>query len=792
MLASFNWLKEFVTIDQDVKTFGDTLTMAGTKVETITPVNEKVRGIVTGKITKIEKHPNADRLRVCTVAFGENKTLPIITNAQNVYEGAVVPVALDGAIIDTGTQINASEMRGVRSEGMMCSVKEMGLDTSLFNKEATQQVYIFPEGTESGLDVRDLFWVDDQIIDIELTANRGDCQSIYGIAKEAAAALDQPIKPVELYQSTENDSEIENYLNVAVKDPHCKRYTAKVFKVNKIEPSPIWMQRKLLNSGVRPINNIVDVTNYVMIELGQPLHAFDYDHIGTKEIVVNRVDDPTFTTLDGEERKIDNQMMMITNGEKPIAIAGIMGGLNSEITDQTQYMVLESAFFDKTSIRTTSRKLGLRTEASARYEKGSYAELCETASLRAAYLLEKIGACTAISGMIDVYPNPEENYQIKVNCDWINRYLGIQISEDEIVSILKRLFLSVDVLDGHTLMITVPNERQDLRIREDIAEEVARIYGYDKIPNTLMQGSTLIGQKTAAQKYQQQVENFLIGAGYYQTMTTSFTSPRMIEAMRLEGSENPIKIVNPLGEDTSIMRFTLAGQQLELIAMNHSRKNPSGQFFEIAATYHENENKAELPIQRNHLVLSMYNAGDFYTMKGILEALLRNQDVRFEMGGRDLFHPGRKAIITVNGEQIGDFGEIHPVVAKQLSLPKRVYLAELDFDKMTELNAGHTVKYKNLPKYPASQRDLAVVIDNNIPAIKVRDIIRAHRGDIIESIKLFDVYRGEQIPKNKKSLAYSITFRHSDRTLKDQEINEVMDAIVSELQTKLNAQLRDE
>jgi phenylalanyl-tRNA synthetase beta chain len=793
MLASFNWLKEFVNIDQDVQTFGDILTMSGTKVETITPINENVKGIVTGKIIEIKKHPNADHLYLCTVDFGNNKTLPIVTNAQNVFEGAIVPVALDGAIIDTGTQINASEVRDVRSEGMMCSVKEMGLDTSLFNKEATQKVYIFPQGTEIGADVRELYWVNDHVIDIELTANRGDCQSIYGIAKEAAAALDQPIRPVELYQtSKEQNSEIENYLQVDVKDDHCKRYTAKVLKVNKIEPSPIWMQRKLLNSGVRPINNIVDVTNYVMIELGQPLHAFDYDNIGTKKIVVSCVQNPTFTTLDGEERKIDDQMMMITNGEKPIAIAGIMGGLNSEITEKTQFMVLESAFFDKTSIRTTSRKLGLRTEASSRYEKGSYAELCKMASLRATYLLEKIGACTAVPGFIDIYPNPEEKFSITVDCQWVNQYLGIHISKEDMIAILKRLFLEVDALEGEKIKVTVPNDRQDLRIREDIAEEVARIYGYDKIPNTLMQGSTLIGHKTDAQQYQEQVENLLIGAGFYQTMTTSFTSQKIIESMRLQDNEAPVKILNPLGEDTSIMRFTLAGQQLELISMNYNRKNPKGRFFEIAATYHVNSNSDELPIQKKHLVLSTYHDGDFYDLKGVIEMLFQHQNVRFEAGGRELYHPGRKAVVTVNGKRIGDFGEIHPVVAKQLSLPKRVYLAELDFDEMIALNAGYTAKFKSLPKYPASQRDLAVVIDIDVPAVKVEDVINRHRGDIIESVKLFDVYQGEQIPDDKKSLAYTITFRHADRTLKDREINKVMNAIVSELQDELQAQLRDE
>lgn len=794
MLVSLNWLKEYVKVDQDVKTFGDTLTMSGTKVESIQPVNDNVEGIKAGKIVKINPHPNADKLVICDVDFGDGKPIQIITSAKNVYEGAVVPVALDGSTIADGTKMKTTDFRGVKSQGMMCSVEEMGLDKNLFTKDIVNGIYILPEDTPLGTDMRELFWVDDHIIDIELTANRGDCQSVYGVAREAAAALDEGIKPLDLYTDTA-DSQIEDHLHVSVESDLCSRYTARMFKVKKIEPSPIWMQRKLLNSGVRPINNIVDVTNYVMLEVGQPLHAFDYRSIGTDQIVVKTCDDKTVTTLDGQERDIDPDMLMITNGEKPIAVAGVMGGQNSEITDDTEYVVLESACFNRFSIRHTSRKLGLRTEASARYEKGTFPALCETAALRATKLFEAIGACEVIPGTIDVYPHPEEQQTITVDTDWIGQFLGIDISQEEIITILKRLFLPVEALDAKTIVVTVPDYRQDLRIREDIAEEVARIYGYDKIPNTIMSGSTLVGLKTPAQLYESKVEDFLIGQGFYQTMTTSFSSEKAIADMNLTGVEKPVKIMNPLGEDSAVMRSTLAGEQLILMSMNHSRKNPEGRFFEIASTYHDNPNDKELPIETKHLVMSAYHSGSFYDFKGVIELMLETsgaKNVRFEAGGVNLFHPGRKAIITIDGDEVGQFGEVHPVVAKRYDLPKHTLLAEFNFEKLTAVAIQNVVHFKDLPKYPASDRDLAVVVDEDVPAATVHDIIMRHQNGVIESVNLFDVYRGTQIPEDKKSLAFSIKFRHADRTLTDDDINPIVEDIVEDLKKDLGASLREE
>jgi len=796
MLVSLKWLKEYVNVDMDVKTFGDILTMSGTKVESIETVSETMSGILTGKILKVNPHPNADKLVVCDVDLGAEKgVLPIITSATNVFEGAVVPVAVAGAVLADGTKMKASNFRGVKSQGMMCSVEEMGMNTHLFTKEVLNGIYILPADTEAGLDVRSLMWVDDAIIDVELTANRSDCQSMYGIAREAAAALDEPVQPIPLYDpQKEGASEIESHLSVKVESPLCPRYVAKMFKVREIAPSPLWMQLKLLNCGVRPINNIVDVTNYVMLEMGQPLHAFDYKSLDSDQIVVKTTDAKSVVTLDDVEREIDDAMLMITNGRVPVAIAGVMGGANSEITDQTEYVVLESACFDKASIRQTAKKVGLRTEASARYEKGLYPSLAETAALRATYLFETIGACEVVPGMIDVYQEPSAPRTITVDAAWINRFIGIDLTPAEMVKILKRLFLTTELCENGTLIVTVPEYRQDLNIREDIAEEIARIYGYDKIPSTIMGGTTLVGLKTEEQKYKDRLTDLLIGNGYYQTMTTSFSSAKRIEMMNLIKKEELVVIKNPLGEENSVMRNTLAGHQLETIGLNYNRKIPQARFFEMAKTYHVNPDPADLPVERTHLVLSGYGDMDFYELKGTVEAILRMSgiaDWAFAAGGDDLFHPGRRAVITAAGKEVGQIGEIHPAVVKNYKLPKRVYLAELDFDAL--FAASHLdIRYSDLPKFPSSSRDLALLMDEGVPAAAIAAVIDRYGKEIVEEIKLFDVYTGEQIPEGKKSLAYSIVFRHPERTLTDDDINPVIDAIIKDLNDSLGAQLRDE
>jgi len=798
MLVSFKWLKEFVEIDDNPIEFGDKMTMSGTKVETITPVSETVEGIVAGKINKIDQHPDADRLVVCTVDIGQPETLTIVTSATNVFEGAVVPIAVIGSRIADGTKMKKAKFRGIESFGMFCSVEELGMDTTLFSDEIKNGIYILPEETAIGTDMKSLVWVDDTIIDFELTANRADCQSIYGIAREAAATLNKPILPIALYQDSaaKTDQTIDDFLSVSVENEElCSRYTAKLLKVKKIEASPLWMQVKLLNSGVRPINNIVDVTNYVMLEMGQPLHAFDYDSLKSKELVVKTTEkDKTVVTLDGQKRPIDNTILMITNGTYPVAIAGIMGGENSEIKDATEYVVLESACFDKTSVRRSAKKMGLRTEASARFEKGISPELAEKASRRATALLLEIGACDVIDGFIDLHKALPAPVEIEINPTWINQFIGIDLSAKEMMDILNRLFLKTTLISEDKINVEIPAYRQDLVIREDIAEEIARIYGYNNIPSTIMGGTTLIGGKTIEQSYESLMTELLMSCGYNQTLTTSFTGKTAIEALNM-GIEDQelVKIMNPLGEDSAIMRPTLIGEQLNIINLNYNRKNSKGRFFEIANTYHVNDDPAELPHQVKKMVISGYGDMDYFDIKGVVELLLKQShitDARFLLEGPDLFHPGRKATIKVEDTIVGVIGEIHPLVVKAVSLPKRTYVCELNMDVLQELKSSD-IKFVELPKFPGSSRDIAVVLDQAIPAEDIERTILSHNTGIIENVELFDIYTGEQVDPGKKSLAYSISFRRSDRTLKEDDISPVMDAILSDLAEQYHAQLRD-
>ncbi|WP_041668683.1 phenylalanine--tRNA ligase subunit beta [Acetobacterium woodii] len=791
MLVSLNWLKEYVDIKMSAYDFGEALTMSGTKVETLTVVSENVSNIFTGRITKIERHPNADKLVICVVAMGDDERI-IVTAATNVFEGAVVPVAVDGAVIANGTKIGTNDFRGQLSYGMFCSIEELGMNADLFSKEITEGIFILPDDTPLGMDVRKLLWLDDVIIDVELTANRSDCQSIIGIAREAAATLDLPINDYEIYTATENDNTIEDFLTVKIENEACPRYVAKMLKVKKIEASPLWMQVKLLNSGVRPINNIVDVTNYVMLELGQPLHAFDYDSLRSKEIIVKTTTDKKIVTLDNKERALDESMLMITNGKSPVAVAGVMGGENSEITEKTTLIVLESANFNKSSVRLTAKQLNLRTEASSRYEKGVDPELARTAALRATQLFLKIGACEVIEGMIDVYPQAETLRKVNLDVDWLNSFIGISLTIDEVVKILTQLFFKVQKISDTIIAAEVPSYRQDIVLREDLAEEVARIFGYDNIPKTIMGGETMIGGKTPIQKYADDLKVLLVGQGYYETLTTSFTSEKRLKALNTQVDKNLITLINPLGTENSIMRPTLIGHQLEVISLNYNRKNPDGRFFELSNTYLRSKNSNELPREEKMLVISTYGGDDYFELKGMVELLLEHSGIKypeFIAGGSDFLHPKRKAEIFINGNKIGEIGEIHPMVVKSYELPKRCYVCQLSFDLLYK-GAAIDNKFVDLPKFPGSNRDLAIQLEQDIPAAAIERIIRKNSGDILENIELFDVYTGSQIPDGYKSLAYSLNFRHHERTLNDNDINPVIDRILDELKTTFNAKLR--
>ena len=792
MLVSLNWLKEFVDIKMSPYDFGEALTMSGTKVETLTVVAENVANIFTGKITKIEPHPNADKLIVCTVDMGTDERV-IVTAARNVFVGAIVPVAVDGAVLANGTKIGTNDFRGLLSYGMFCSIEELGMNTDLFSKEIMEGILILPENTPLGMDARELLWLDDVIIDVELTANRSDCQSIIGIAREASATLDLPMAGFTTYVATESANQIADYLSVKIEDPACPRYVAKMLKVKKIEASPLWMQIKLQNSGVRPINNIVDVTNYVMLELGQPLHAFDYDSLQSQEIVVKTTTNKKIVTLDDKERDINETMLMITNGKAPVAIAGVMGGENSEITETTSLIVLESANFNKGSVRLTAKQLGLRTEASARFEKGVDPELAGVAALRATQLLLEIGACEVIEGLIDVYPKVASLKKVSLDVNWFNTFVGISLTIDEIAKMLTRLFFKVEKSADHVLEVEVPSYRLDIDLKEDLAEEVVRIFGYDMIPGTIMGGETMVGGKTPVQKFEDTLKNILVGQGYYETLTSSFTSEKRLHGLNSQLEDNLIPLINPLGEENSIMRHTLIGHQLEVISLNYNRKNPYGLFFELSNTYRKNSKPGELPIEEQKLAISSYGSEDYFELKGVVELLLEQSGIKypdFIAGGSDFLHPGRKAEIFVEGIKLGEIGEIHPIVVKNYELPKRCYVCQLNFAALYDC-ASLDNKFTDLPKFPASNRDLAILLKADIPAAAIETIIRNNSGDILESIDLFDVYTGAQIPDGYKSLAYALNFRHHERTLNDNDINPVIDQILSELKRSFDAQLRE-
>lgn len=792
MLVSLNWLKEFVDIKMSPYDFGEALTMSGTKVETLTVVAENVANIFTGKITKIEPHPNADKLIVCTVDMGTDERV-IVTAARNVFVGAIVPVAVDGAVLANGTKIGTNDFRGLLSYGMFCSIEELGMNTDLFSKEIMEGILILPENTPLGMDARELLWLDDVIIDVELTANRSDCQSIIGIAREASATLDLPMAGFTTYVATESANQIADYLSVKIEDPACPRYVAKMLKVKKIEASPLWMQIKLQNSGVRPINNIVDVTNYVMLELGQPLHAFDYDSLQSQEIVVKTTTNKKIVTLDDKERDINETMLMITNGKAPVAIAGVMGGENSEITETTSLIVLESANFNKGSVRLTAKQLGLRTEASARFEKGVDPELAGVAALRATQLLLEIGACEVIEGLIDVYPKVASLKKVSLDVNWFNTFVGISLTIDEIAKMLTRLFFKVEKSADHVLEVEVPSYRLDIDLKEDLAEEVVRIFGYDMIPGTIMGGETMVGGKTPVQKFEDTLKNILVGQGYYETLTSSFTSEKRLHGLNSQLEDNLIPLINPLGEENSIMRHTLIGHQLEVISLNYNRKNPYGLFFELSNTYRKNSKPGELPIEEQKLAISSYGGEDYFELKGVVELLLEQSGIKypdFIAGGSDFLHPGRKAEIFVEGIKLGEIGEIHPIVVKNYELPKRCYVCQLNFAALYDCVSLDN-KFTDLPKFPASNRDLAILLKADIPAAAIETIIRNNSGDILESIDLFDVYTGAQIPDGYKSLAYALNFRHHERTLNDNDINPVIDQILSELKRSFDAQLRE-
>ena len=795
MLVPVKWIRDYVNIDMDTVEFADKMTMTGTKVETVEFLGSEISNVVVGQIKEITQHPNADKLVVCQVNVGEEELVQICTGAKNVSEGDFIPVAKVNSTLPGGIKIKKGKLRGEASHGMLCSAEELGIDEHFVDEKSKDGIYILNdmENLVIGQDIKEFLGLNDAIIDFELTANRPDCRSMIGIAREAAVTIGEKLNYPEIeVKACDEDIDFE----VKVENPElCPRYGARIVKDVKIEPSPYWMQRRLIEAGVRPINNIVDITNFVMLEQGQPLHAFDLNQLTTSKIVVRNAEEgEKFTTLDEVERTLDKDMLVITDGEKTVGIAGVMGGLNSEITENTTAVLFEGAAFNADNIRATSKKLGLRTEASGRYEKGISTELSITGVERACQLVEMLGAGRVLRGTVEDYPKKQEVQTLTVNPSRIIKNIGIDLSLDGFVKILEDLEFKCDLKSDNEVLIEVPSFRLDIEQEADIYEEIARIYGFENIPSEQLEGNATAGVKTPKQKFMDKIKDTATSIGLYEILTYSFVSPKSLDKIKLpldDKKRDYITLINPLGEDTSVMRTTMMPSMLNVLYTNISRKVESGLAFECGHTFTPQEG---LPIETNHLCVGMYGKEvDFFVLKGALEAILEsvgfdNYEIIPETNNTT-FHPGRCATIMYNDIYIGTFGEVHPEVIDNYNLGQRVYLAELDLDLIFE-NSDRTIIYNPLPKYPSTSRDIALLVKDDVIVKQIEDIIKANGEDLVESYKLFDVYKGSQIADGYKSIAYSIIYRSKDKTLTDEDVNKVHQNIIRELEEKLDAKLR--
>ncbi|MCY6958706.1 phenylalanine--tRNA ligase subunit beta [Clostridium brassicae] len=792
MKVPVKWLKDYVDIDLSPQELGDALTLSGSKVEEVIVTGDIIQNVVTGKIIELEKHPDAEKLSICQVDIDKEEPIQIVTAATNMKKDDIVPVALHGSTLADGTKIKKGKLRGEVSNGMFCSEEELGIA----GDEPVVGLMILPKDTPIGKDIKEVLDLQKSIIDFEITSNRPDCLSVVGIARETAATLGREYKIPETEYKASSSKKIEDIIKVEVKDTLCRRYMARGVANVKIEPSPQWIQERLLEAGVRPINNIVDITNFVMIELGQPMHAFDKRQITSGTIVVEKANDgEKFTTLDEEERTLDSTILNIKDGDRTIALAGIMGGLNSEVVEDTSEIIFECANFDGTNIRVSSKKLNLRTEASGKYEKDLDPNAVEIAMNRACRLIEELGAGEVMEGTIDVYPEKLEPHTVKVDSIWINKFLGLNLSKEDMKMYLDRLDLKT-VIEGDTLVVNVPTFRCDINIKEDVAEEIARIYGYNNVPSTTPYSVTVRGGKSEKQILETKVIDTLMGSGLNQSIAYSFVSPKVFDKILIP-QDSPlrktVKIMNPLGEDYSIMRTTSIPSMMESLGRNYSRNNALVRLFEIGKVYIPNEDEKELPEERNIVTIGMYGEADYLDLKGIVENILDSLGIKKAKFTREsensTFHPGKTAALYIKNELVGIVGEIHPDVSEIYEVEERCYVAELNLDILFKY-ANREKKYSPLPKFPAVTRDIAILVDENILVQEIEETINKQGGNILESVQLFDVYKGKQVPEGKKSIAYALVYRREDKTLTDKEVSKVHDKIVRALEFKLGAELR--
>lgn len=794
MDLSMRWLGDYVSLDEMTpRAFCEAMTMSGSKVEGYTYEGSEIENVVVGKILSIVDHPDSDHMVICQVDVGNEKKLQIVTGANNLKVGDIVPVAVDGAKLPGGHMIKTSKLRGELSEGMLCSLGELGLTIHDFPYAIENGIFVLEEENLTlGQDIKEAIGFNDMVVEFEITPNRPDCLGVIGLAREAAVTFGKELK-VKAPAVPAGKGDINDMLKVEVQNNDlCRRYVARAITNVKVGPSPRWMRERLRASGVRPINNIVDITNYVMLEYCQPMHAFDINCVaGGKLVIRNANEGETLLTLDGIERKLSPEMLVIADCEKPSAVAGVMGGENSGIHDDTVTVVFESANFLGSSVRTTAKKLGMRTEASSRFEKGLDPDVCKTAADRACELAVLLGAGEPVDGVIDAGYTAKPAEAIKLEPDWINSFLGIDVSRDDMVKTLTEIGCVIEGDDVYP-----PTWRADIEHKADLAEEVARFYGYNNIPSTTNKGGAC-AVITTKQKLERLAVKTLLARGMYEVCTYTFVSPKVFDKIRVPADSDlrkTVNILNPLGEDTSVMRTIVYPSMMEVLSRNYNNRNAEGAFFEIAKEFIPKESVNELPDENNMISLGMFGERyDFFSVKGVLEQLLEvfgieDYDVEADKTN-PTFHPGRCAVISKNGKYIATIGEVHPLVRANYDMDVRAYIGRVDMQALFELSEVENRQYHQLPRFPASTRDIALLCDDALPVLTIEKAIKNAIGGIMESVELFDHYKGAQIPAGKKSLAFAISMRAADRTLTDAEVNSAMDAALKAV-VELGAELR--
>ena len=806
MKVSIEWLKDFTPIDQDKKTLCDGLTMSGSKVENCFVLGEDIQKVRTGRIISMERHPDADKLVICQIDAGEG-ILQIVTGAPNVHVGDIVPVALDGACLPGGQVIRTGQLRGQRSDGMLCSVAELGYTVADFPEAAADGIFLLPENTPVGLDIVDVLKINDTVIDFEITSNRVDCFAVEGLAREAAVTFNLPFAALEPAVKATSPAKSSDLARISIEAPDlCHRYCGRVIKNIAVRPSPDWLRRRLRCAGMRPINNVVDITNYVMLELGQPMHAFDLDLLAGQQIIVRRArPGETMRTLDRVERQLDNSMLVIADTQRAVALAGVMGAENSEINPDTRTILLESATFSALEVRQAAKRVGLRTEASARFEKGLDVHNAARAMDRACELVEMLGVGEVCQGIIDVWPVKPAPVSLTFSPASINRFLGTEISAEWMSACLTRLGLAIS-REGDTYQAVIPTYRPDLVAEVDLAEEIARFYGYNAIEPSLLSGKqTTLGGRNAIQKTIEKIKDLLISQGFFEACTYSFESPKQLDKMQLPSGHplrQSIQIQNPLGEDYSNMRTTMLPSLLEVASTNYNRSVEAARVFEIAYVY---QPKAlplvSLPTEIQHLTAFMYDdsagkgsAEIFFRMKGAVEELFTHLGITGVAYLADKtcpwLHPGRSAAILMQGQPIGQIGVIHPTVAENFGASLQTVVLDLTLGPVLE-TATEKRQYSPLPRFPAVTRDLALLVADEVAVAELAEAIRAAGGPNLEQIRLFDVYQGQQVPAGKKSVAYNLVFRSAERTLNDEDIQPAMQKILDSLKERCQAVRRE-